>query len=177
MDLNFTGSDTVGALEIAGSSPLPAGTYNSSHPTYGSYFTVTGSGSLVVPGSATGYETWGMPYGLTAGSEGLDLDNDGVTNFEEYAFGLTPNSGASVNPIASQLNKGSGQFTYQRRDNGLTGLTYTIWYSTDLATWTQDTGATQPDGTPDGNGVETITATVSPALLTNPKLFLQVRAN
>ena len=40
MDLNFTGSDTVGALSIAGSGPLPAGTYNSSHPTYGSYFTV-----------------------------------------------------------------------------------------------------------------------------------------
>ena len=123
------------------------------------------------------YNTWGAPYGLTLGSEGGDLDGDGVKNQAEYSFGLIPNSGASVNPITSQLNKTTGQFTYQRRDNGLTGLTYTIWYSTDLATWTQDAGASQPDGTPDGNGVETIAATVSPALLTNPKLFIQVRAN
>ena len=117
--------------------------------------------SLTYVSAATDYNTWGTPYGLTTGSEGGDLDGDGVKNQAEYAFGLIPNSGASVNPITSQLNKSNGQFTYQRRDNGLTGLTYTVWYSTDLATWTEDTGASQPDGTPDGNGVETITATLS----------------
>ena len=122
------------------------------------------------------YDTWGAAYGLAAGSEGDDLDNDGLTNGEEHAFGLIPNSGSSVNPITSQLSKTSGQFSYQRRDNGLTGLTYTVWYSTDLTTWTEDTGALQPDGTPDGNGVETIQVTLSPALLTNSKLFVQVRA-
>lgn len=129
--------------------------------------------------AASDYNTWGAPYSLSTGSEGLDLDGDGVKNQAEYAFGLIPNSGASVNPITTQLNKGTGQFSYQRRDNGLTGLTYTIWYSTDLATWTQDTGASQPDGTPDGNGVETITATLS-ALPGSPlpaKLFIQVRAD
>lgn len=122
------------------------------------------------------YDTWGAAYGLAAGSEGDDLDNDGLTNGEEHAFGLIPNSGSSVSPITSQLSKTSGQFSYQRRDNSLTGLTYTVWYSTDLATWTEDTGALQPDGTPDGNGVETIQVTLSPALLTNSKLFVQVRA-
>lgn len=122
------------------------------------------------------YDTWGSTYGLPAGSEGGDLDNDGLTNGEEHAFGLIPNSGSSVNPITNPLDHTSGQFTYQRRDNSLTGLTYTVWYSTDLATWTEDTGALQPDGTPDGNGVETIQVTLSPALLTNPKLFVQVRA-
>ena len=35
------------------------------------------------------------------GSEGGDLDNDGLTNFEEYAFGLIPDSGSSVNPISA----------------------------------------------------------------------------
>ena len=48
LDLNFSGSDTVGSLEINGSGPLPAGTYNASHPTYGSFF--TGTGSLLIPG-------------------------------------------------------------------------------------------------------------------------------
>ena len=50
LNLNFTGSDIVGSLEINGSGPLPGGTYNSSHPTYGSYF--TGTGSLLVPGGS-----------------------------------------------------------------------------------------------------------------------------
>ena len=48
INLNFSGSDLVGSLEIDGSGPLPSGAYNSSHPTYGSYF--TGSGSLLIPG-------------------------------------------------------------------------------------------------------------------------------
>ena len=45
VNLNFTGSDTVGKLIIDGET-MSAGTYNSSTPSYGSYF--TGSGSLTV---------------------------------------------------------------------------------------------------------------------------------
>jgi autotransporter-associated beta strand protein len=122
------------------------------------------------------YDNWGSSYGLAAGSEGGDLDNDGLTNGEEHAFGLIPNSGTSVNPITSQLNKTTGQFSYQRRDNGLTDKNYTVWYSTDLATWNEDSEANQPDGTPDGNNVEIINVTLTPSLLNNPKLFVQVRA-
>ena len=125
--------------------------------------------------SGSDFDTWGDPYGLTTGDEGGDLDNDGVTNFEEYAFGLIPNSGSSVNPIAAQLDKGTGNFSYTRRTQSLTGLTYSVWYSTDLATWTEDTGAVE--GTPAVSGeVETVPVTISGSLLTNPKLFLQVRA-
>jgi hypothetical protein len=148
-------------------------------PVTGAKWTFTqADGILEYTVTATPYETWGSSYGLAAGSEGDDLDNDGMTNFEEFAFGLIPNSGASSNPIVTQLNKSNGQFVYQRRDNDLTGLNYTIWYSTTLEanSWQPDTGAGQPDGTPDGNGVETITATISNSLLTNPKLFIQVRA-
>jgi uncharacterized repeat protein (TIGR02543 family) len=133
----------------------------------------TGVLSLAVV-TSTPYETWGLPYGLTAGSEGLDLDNDGVTNFEEFAFGLIPNSGSSANPITVQLNKTSGQFTYQRL--AASGLTYTIWYSTDLATWTEDTTAVQGTPTPSGDN-ETVEVTLTAGLLSNPKLFIQVRAN
>jgi autotransporter-associated beta strand protein len=124
------------------------------------------------------YDDWVTANGVT-GAENDDDDNDGLSNFEEYAFGLDPTGGSSVNPITVQLNKAAKTFSYQRRDNGLTGLTYTVWHSTDLSTWTQDTGASQPDGTPDGNGVETINVTLS-ALPGDPltaKLFVQVRAN
>ena len=122
------------------------------------------------------YDNWGAPYGLAIGSEDGDLDNDGLTNQEEYAFGLVPNSGASVNPISVPLDRAAGTFSYTRRLQSLTGLTYTVWYSTDLATWTEDTGAVE--GTPAVNAeVETVPVTISASLLTNPKLFIQVRAN
>jgi len=123
------------------------------------------------------YDDWGALYGLATGSEAGDLDKDGLTNQEEYAFGLIPNSGTSVNPITNPLSKTTGQFAYQRRDNGLTGLAYTVWYSTDLSSWTEDTGALQPEGTPYVHGVEVINVTLSPSLLTNSKLFVQVRTN
>ena len=173
MNLNFTGGDTVGVLEINGSGPLPAGSYNSSHPTYGSYF--SGGGSLVVPVTATDYEIWGMPYGLTAGSEGGDLDNDGLTNFEEYAFGLIPDSGASVNPIAAPLDQSTGTFSYTRRTDS--GLTYSVWFSENLATWTEDTGASEGTPVPSGdNETVEVTLSVLPGDPLPAKLFIQVRA-
>ena len=134
------------------------------------------TGTLAYVNAATPYETWGAAYGLSAGSETGDLDGDGLTNFQEYAFGLIPNSGSSVNPITVQLDKATGNFSYNRRQQSLTGLTYSVWYSNNLATWTQDTGAVQ--GTPVLTGeVETVPVTISSSLLTNPKLFIQVRAN
>jgi autotransporter-associated beta strand protein len=178
MNLNFTGSDTVGVLEINGSGPLPAGTYDSSHLTYGSYF--AGSGSLVVPVTATDYDTWAGPsgYNLSQGSSGDD-DSDGQTNFEEYAFGLIPNSGSSVNPIASQLSKSTKKFSYTRRKSSLgTNLTYSVWFSENLTGWTQDTGATEGTSVASGDN-ETVEVTLS-ALPGDPlpaKLFIQVRAD
>ncbi|MBN8460800.1 MAG: InlB B-repeat-containing protein [Verrucomicrobia bacterium] len=121
------------------------------------------------------YDDWFNANGVTGG-ENDDDDADGLTNFEEYAFGLVPNNGTSVNPISAGIDKTSGIFSYTRRLQSLTGLTYTVWYSTDLSTWTEDTGATE--GTPAVSGqVETVPVTVSNGLLANPKLFIQVRAN
>lgn len=123
------------------------------------------------------YDAWKTANGVIGG-ENDDDDNDGLTNHEEYAFGLDPTGGSSVNPITSPLNKSNGKFSYTRRALGLPdpALAYTVWYSTDLSTWAQDNGATE--GTPSLAGeVETVEVTVSPALLTNPKLFIQVRAN
>lgn len=124
------------------------------------------------------YDGWVSDNGVTGvGTD--DDDNDGLTNFEEYAFGLDPTGGSSVNPITGPLNKGTKTFSYQRRDNALTDLTYTVWYSTDLSTWSEDTGATQLEGTPDVNGVELIDVTLStlPGDPLPAKLFIQIRAN
>ena len=133
-------------------------------------------GNLAYEVTATDYENWGAPYGLAAGSEAGDLDNDGLTNEEEYAFGLIPNSGSSVNPIVVPFDKATGTFSYTRRATpATTGLDYTIWTSTNLGSWTQDSGATE--GTINTSGeVQTVPVTISPALLDNPKLFIQVRA-
>jgi len=137
----------------------------------------TGSNSAItITKSSSDYDTWGAPYGLASGSEGGDLDNDGVTNFEEYAFGLIPNSGSSVNPIASTLNKSTKKFSYTRRTG--TGLSYSVWFSENLVGWTNDTGVTEGTPVPSGDN-ETVEVTLS-ALPGNPlpaKLFIQVRAD
>jgi autotransporter-associated beta strand protein len=124
------------------------------------------------------YDDWVTANGVV-GTETDDDDNDGLTNFEEYAFGLDPTGGSSVNPITSQLDKATKKFSYTRRATNLPdpALTYSVWFSTDLGTWTQDTGATE--GAPVLNGeVETVEVTLS-ALPGDPlpgKLFIQVRA-
>ena len=83
----------------------------------GAKWTLTeADGTLTYTVTASDYDTWGAPYGLAADSEGDNLDNDGITNFEEYAFGLIPNSGSSVNPISVQLDEEAAAFTYTRRD-------------------------------------------------------------
>ncbi|MCU0796079.1 MAG: autotransporter-associated beta strand repeat-containing protein [Akkermansiaceae bacterium] len=135
------------------------------------------NGNLAYVIATNDYENWGALYGLAAGSEAGDLDNDGLTNEEEYAFGLIPNSGSSVNPIVVPFDKTTGTFSYTRRATPTsTGLSYTVWTSTDLGTWTQDTGATEGTITTSGE-VQTVPVTISPSLLSNPRLFIQVRAD
>ena len=100
-----------------------------------------------------------------------DPDQDGMNNQTEYAFGLNPTNASSANPITASLD-GSGQFTYQR--NATSGLTYTVWTSTDLQTWTEETDATQTPGTV-ANGVEQVTVLLA-ASPEGGKLFVRVQA-
>jgi autotransporter-associated beta strand protein len=173
---SFTGTQTLTPTAVTSSlgafSEVSPGTWEL--PVTGAKWVFTEvDGNLAYVNAASPYQTWGTPYGLTAGSEGGDLDNDGLTNFQEFAFGLIPNSGSSVNPITSQLDKTTGKFTYQRLT--ASGLTYTVWYSTDLATWLQDSGAGQSiTGTSGAN--DTVEVTLTGTLLSNPKLFIRVRA-
>lgn len=104
-----------------------------------------------------------------------DNDGDGLKNRNEYYFGLDPDNGASLNPITAQLDKTAGTFSYQRR-SPLTGISFTVWTSTDLETWTRDSGAIQNPGAAIDQ-VETVTVTLSADKpLTDPRYFVRVKA-
>jgi len=138
-------------------------------------------GLLVTAPPADPYTTWinstafNTPTPLSEAQKlpGADPDGDGMTNFQEYAFGLNPTSATSVNPITVPLNKSSGTFSYTRSSDS--GLTYTVWHSTDLEHW-YSTGATQGAATANGGGVETVPVTLDPSLRSELKLFVRVTA-
>ena len=143
--------------------------------------------TVTLPAAANDYNTWSSSFGLENpwlgvnpalnGESSADPDGDGLTNFQEYAFGLVPNSGSFISPIAAQLNKASGKFKYTRRAISLPvpPLTYTVKTTTTLSGWVTDGGATQVVTGTVGE-VETVEVTLSSALLSNPKLFARVEA-
>ncbi len=130
---------------------------------------------IITQAPASDYDDWADSFNLVGGLSDDD-DNDGLTNGEEYAFGLQPNNGSSVNPITAQLDKTAGTFTFQTRDQSLTDLVYSVWTSTDLVSWTEDQTAVLTPGTPDGNRVQQVSVLLTGAPLTASKLFVQVRA-
>ncbi|MCU0796736.1 MAG: autotransporter-associated beta strand repeat-containing protein [Akkermansiaceae bacterium] len=141
-------------------------------------YAYNGGTQIALVSEGTDYDDWMALFpSITDPNDKLgtaDPDGDGLTNSDEYAFGLAPNSGSSVNPILVPLDKGSATFSYQRRST--TGLDYTIWTSPDLATWTQDLTAVQTPGTPDANNVQTVSVTLSGAPLAATRLFVRVEA-
>lgn len=129
--------------------------------------------SDLTEGTLSDFDLWAGATGATGGMTG-DTDFDGKDNAFEYAFGLNPTSGTSVNPFTVPFNPATGLFTYTRRKDTLTGLTYTYQYSTSLSgAWTTLTPAVTPVSD-NGDPVEAITVTVPAALLVEPKLFIRV---
>ena len=98
------------------------------------------------------YDTWSngtFANGtLTDKTPTGDPDGDGLTNQQEFAFGLDPTTGASVNPCTPLRGT---QFSYTRR--ATSGLSYTVEYSTDLTNWNPATVSESP-GAADSNGVQ-----------------------
>ncbi|NQW99382.1 hypothetical protein HQ447_01895 [bacterium] len=104
-------------------------------------------------------DTWQVLYfgesGIQAAA-GADADSDGLSNLQEYAFGLNPSQGSSgmlqwsgsnllergvAKPFASRT---AGGFIFRavfarRKDFAAAGLTYTVEFSGDLATWKAST--------------------------------------
>jgi hypothetical protein len=172
--VDLTGDETVNTL-FFGATPQPRGTYRASH----SSTNFTGSGTLIVTDGPIDdpYSIWAntfLPSNDVSNPAG-DNDNDGMTNQQEFAFGLSPINGSSVNPIIAQPDQTSGTFTYQRRAD--TGLTYKILRSTDLVTWSEDSNAVQSASETDGNGNQTVGVTLTgDKPLTAAKLFVRVAA-
>lgn len=106
-----------------------------------------------------------------------DTDGDGMSNGDERIWGLNPITAASSKPVRFSSALTSGTFSYTRRNQALTGLNYSVWTSTNLIDWFEDTTAQQSPGTPNSNGIETVETTLSPELLGNTKLFIQVQAS
>lgn len=126
------------------------------------------------PPPVSDYNNWTINYpGHDLSNPAGDNDGDGMKNQEEYAFGLDPTKGSSVNPITAPLN--GSAFSYQRRST--TGLDYKVYFSTNLINWPEDAGATQTSSTPDGNGVKTVAVQLSGTVVPeNGKLFIRVGA-
>ena len=121
------------------------------------------------------FDIWATIFGVTGGFTDDD-DEDGVSNFDEYAFGLDPTSGGSITPYLTIPSPTSSSFSYTRRNPDLTELSYSYSYSTTL----------EPDSfipftaveTRDENtSIETVTATVPSALLDEGRLFLRITAS
>ena len=125
----------------------------------------------------TDYQIWAAGWpGADLDDPGADLDGDLLSNDAERIWGFDPTDAASQGPIVELLGP-AGSFRYTRRDPALTGLSYTVWTSPDLQTWSEDTGALQ-ETTPDtpAPDIETVEVTLSPTLLDEARLFFRVRA-
>lgn len=149
------------------------GQFDSNNPFTSGYQIMPRRQSDLTEGTVSDFDAWATATGATGGMTG-DSDGDGQDNGFEYAFGLNPTSGASVNPFAVPFSPATGEFTYTRRKPSLTGLTYTYQYHTSLTgAWTNFTPAVTPVSD-NGDPVEQITITVPAALLEEPKLFIRV---
>jgi alpha-galactosidase len=126
-------------------------------------------------GMSVDYMNWRNALYPGIGLPDDDDDGDGLSNEFEHIFGMNPASSASASPYPAPFFPHTGQFSYSRRARSLINLDYKVWYSTDLVNWFVDNAALQTAG-PVTNGVEIMGVEIDPALFSEPKLFVQVRA-
>ena len=169
LHLDYSGTDTVNALSFGGIA-RPPGLYSAANSTF-----LTGPGTLtVLTGPATDYAGWAAFFGLAGGPAGDD-DHDGLTNLAEYAFGLDPRNDRSSSSCVKFSNPANGTFRYTRRKPSLTGLTFGVWTSSNLANWSLDVSATQTATAIEGTDNESVEVALSPGRLNPAKLFVRIQ--
>jgi hypothetical protein len=130
--------------------------------------------ALAGPAGYAGWINANYP-GLSNKNATADPDGDGVTNYDEFVFGLNPGSSSSVSPIVAMPNPATDSFRYNRLNPTVSGLTFKIMVSSNLSTWVEDTTAVQSVFATNGD-VQTITVTLGAAWQNEKKLFMRVTA-
>jgi len=121
--------------------------------------------------------TWAESHEVVG--QNVDDDKDGVSNFEEYAFGLDPSAPNSVSPYLDLSELGGGEFKYTRRNQNQfpVGVSYSYEYSTSLnGVWfpiSEELGEVREDAKEQGE-VEVIKVTMPESLSGARKLFVRV---
>ncbi|MCW1887764.1 autotransporter-associated beta strand repeat-containing protein [Luteolibacter flavescens] len=182
LELTADVDDVVGALVLGGTNVGP-GTYDTTHPTYGAYF--SGPGSLVIEGVA-GFDAWAASMGLdgTPGKENGpndDPDHDGIANVIEFFLDGNPLAGDRSILPASTLDANYLTLTFRRRDDASTSVaSQAIQYGSTLNGWTDvvlgTTGGTDANGVivtiaDNGTAADDITVQIPRALAVGNKLF------
>jgi hypothetical protein len=104
-----------------------------------------------------------------------DTDNDGLCNWDEFAFALNPVNGASCNPITGRLDPVTRKFSYKRPVDS--GFEYIVATCHNLQNWATDQAATASQtvvGVIDG--IQTIEVTLSAPALGTSAFFARVEA-
>jgi hypothetical protein len=173
------GGDLRGACYAEGSFSQPTNYWSNSGPgnvapaanLFGTTATVADPYAVWI--NSTAFNT---PTALTPEQKlsTADPDGDGMTNQQEFAFGLDPTHGTSVNPITVPLDKANGKFRYTRL--AASGLAYHVFTSTDLQTWAEDAYPANETVIGTVDGVETVEVKVA-ATPVGGKLFVRVAAH
>jgi hypothetical protein len=132
--------------------------------------------ALVTP-SSNPFTTWiNANYpGLSDKSSTGDPDGDGMSNLDEFAFGLNPSNSSSLSPFVAMPNAATDTFQYTRLNPAVSGLTYKVMVSTSLNGWVEDTAAVQSVIGTNGD-VQTLSVTLGAAWQAESKLFVRVLA-
>jgi len=125
-------------------------------------------------GMSADYTAWRDAYYPGIGLPDEDDDGDSLSNEYERTFGLDPTDSASTNPYWSPFDPTTGSFGYTRRTSSLINMNYKVWYSTDLDQWFEDNAANQLPASVI-NDVEFMSVGIDPNLLSEPRIFVQVR--
>jgi fibronectin-binding autotransporter adhesin len=188
LNLNYTGTDTIDQLTLAGVQVEP-GIYGSSH----SSNRIIGTGTLTVlngPSASSAYDTWAITtHGLSGGNAAFDFDfeNDGLANGLEWILGGNPKTGApTVSPLAGRDLSGNLVLQFTREEEAITESTLTLQYATDLdGTWA-NSFVIDADGGTDANGVivlidqipdpDTVVVTIPATATPGGKAFARLKA-